>query len=75
MKFKLLVLAILFLSLWVLCLFYNGYTSSIHKALIVGLIFFIPSVITKKNLRFIKEVPKEISMTETRKEVEIAEAK
>ena len=47
MKRSLVVIGLLFLILWVTCLFFQNKTSSIHIALLVGLVFFSQHLMTK----------------------------
>lgn len=46
MKRMLQILSVLFLGLWLVCLFYFNRTNGIHIALIVGLLFFFRSLMT-----------------------------
>lgn len=45
MKRSLVVVGVLFLILWVTCLFFQNKTNSIHVALLVALIFFLQYIL------------------------------
>lgn len=55
MKWSLVVIGILFIVLWVTCLFFSNKTPSIHIALSVALVFFLPEIMTKQKSKIVTE--------------------
>jgi hypothetical protein len=69
MKRKLLILSILFLILWVACLFYPGHNNGIHIALIVELVFLMNYLLIKK-IPAVKETTKSAVINQPIREAE-----
>ncbi len=67
----LLILSVLFLILWLAGLFYTNRTGSIHIALIVGLLFFMRSLMTIES-PVAQEIQEETVIKQPLKEKETA---